>query len=436
MIKVKEDVKHDNDIDSKVVFQYESVKIGIPNAPESLPVGIPSVYGITYVPIKVPKLPEVKMPEASLPRSINYYADYGGCGFWRMIWPEYCMNAYSKSVITGLTSMVLDLRFYNNIKAIRFQRQATPTQKRFVEELYKNKKDFEYRLLYEVDDIVFKDDIPDYNRCKDAFCDSSIEESIKQIIEMMDEMTVTCKYMKDYYISKTGNKNITILPNYAPKFWLNGYYNKERIQKLYEKNKKQPRILYAGSGTHIDVTNRTGMQDDFYHVVKEIIKARKKFKFVWKGCYPLEIKPFIANGEMEYIEWSPLLDLPKNIWRTECNATFASLADNVFNKSKSNIKMIESGAFGMPGVYQDLCTYEDAEFKFKSGQDLIFQLEHITSDFNRYMKASENARNFTEGLWLEDHLDEYEALYTTAWGSKERNEISQNLIRLNPEQKF
>ena len=52
------------------------------------------------------------------------------------------------------------------------------------------------------------------------------------------------------------------------------------------------------------------------------------------------------------------------------------------------------------------------------------------------MKASENARKFTEGLWLEDHLDEYQALYTTAWGSKERNELSQALIKLNPDQKF
>jgi hypothetical protein len=98
--------------------------------------------------------------------------------------------------------------------------------------------------------------------------------------------------------------------------------------------------------------------------------------------------------------------------------------------------MIESGALGLPGAYQDLCTYSDAEYKFTTGVDLISQLETITSDFDVYMKASENSRKFADGLWLEDHLDEYEALYTTGWGSKERNEMSQNLIKLNPEQKF
>ena len=33
-------------------------------------------------------------PEADLPRSLNYYADYSGCGFWRMIWPELLLNCY------------------------------------------------------------------------------------------------------------------------------------------------------------------------------------------------------------------------------------------------------------------------------------------------------------------------------------------------------
>jgi hypothetical protein len=434
MIKIKpEDA---NIFENKIVFEYDPLDIGIPNAPRYMPWGMPrTTRFVGLVPIKIPKAPPIKMPEATLPRCLNYYADYGGCGFWRMIWPEYCLNAYSKAVISGLTCMVLDMRFYQNLKSIRFQRQATPHQKMFIDELNKRKSDFGYRLIYEVDDIVFKNDIPEYNRCKDAFCETGIESSIVDIINSMDEMTVTCQYMKDYYLGKTSNKNITVIPNYPPKFWIDGYYKEDRIQQLYEKHKKRPRILYAGSGTHIDVTNRTGMKDDFHHVVDEIIKARKKFKFVWKGCYPLAVKPYINNGEMEFIEWSSLLELPRDIYSAECNATFAPLVDNIFNRSKSNIKIVESGAFGMPGVYQDLCTYSDAEFKFKSGRELISQLEHITSDVDLYMKASKKQRQFTESLWLEDHLDEYKAIYTTPWGSKERNEMAPNLIKLNPEQK-
>jgi hypothetical protein len=427
-LKIKEENKNN------VVYQYSPFVAGIPNPPACLPPGVPTYTYASLTPIRVPEPPKLDIPEANLPRAINYYADYGGCGFWRMIWPEFLMNAYNKACMSGLTQMILDLRFYGGIKAIRMQRQATPIQRDFIKELVKAKEHFNQRMIYEVDDIVFKDDIPDYNRCKDAFVDPTIVESILEIMKNMDEITVTCDYMKQYYQEKTGNKRITVIPNYAPKFWLDRFYDKKRVQDLYEKNKKRPRILYSGSGTHLDVLNRTGLKDDFHHVVEAIIKARKKFKFVFKGCFPMLVKPYIDNGEMEYIDWSPLHDYPQGLYDTNCNAVYAPLVDNVFNRSKSNIKIIESAALGMPGAFQDMCTYSMADYKFTNGNELIDQLEYITSDFDRYMKASGNARKFAEGLWMEDHLDEYNALYFTEWGSKERKEASPELIRINPDQ--
>jgi hypothetical protein len=148
------------------------------------------------------------------------------------------------------------------------------------------------------------------------------------------------------------------------------------------------------------------------------------------------LKPFIDNGEMEYLPWSPLFDLPQGLYDANCNVCFASLQDNIFNKSKSNIKIVEAGGLGMPGAFQDLCTYKDADIKFKSGADLINQLEYITSDVDRYMQLSISINKFTNGLWLEDHLDEYEAMYFTEWGSKERNLKSPGLISHNLDQKI
>jgi hypothetical protein len=427
-------IKEDTTKKTNIVYEYRPITTGIPNAPAGLPMGIPKFSYASLNPVSFPTAPAVEMPEASLPRAINYYADYGGCGFWRMIWPEFSLNSYQKACISGLTQMILDIRFYQGIKAIRMQRQATPTQRDFIKELKKASGPMGFKLLYEVDDIVFKNDIPDYNRCKEAFVSQDIIDSILEIMGMMDEITVTCKYMKEYYQEKTGNKRITVIPNYSPKFWLDRFYDKANIEKLYDQHKKRPRILYSGSGTHVDVLNKTGFNDDFKHVTDAIIKARKKFKFVWKGCYPLALKPYIDNGEMEFIDWSPLPDYPKGLFETNCNAVFASLQDNVFNKSKSNIKMVEAGGLGLPGAFQDLCTYEEAENKFKTGDDLIQQLEYITSDFDRYMELSDRSRKFTEGLWLEDHLDEYDALYFTEWGSEERKKKAPTLIYNNPDQ--
>jgi hypothetical protein len=428
-IKIK---KEDNS--SKIVFRYQPVIKEIHNLPWGTPMGSPVHSHVAFIPVSFPTAPPVEMPEAKLPRALNYYADYGGCGYWRMIWPEYLLNGYQKACISGLTCMVLDPRFYQNLKSIRLQRQATPAQRDFIKELRKIANSFNFRMIYEVDDIVFKNDIPDYNRCKDPFCDQAIEDSILDIMRTVDEITVTCDFMKEYYKEKTGHQKVTVIPNYAPKFWLDKYYDEKRIERLYEKNKKRPRILYSGSGTHIDTLNKTGLNDDFKHVVDAIIKARKKFKFVWKGCFPLLLKPYIDNGEMEFIQWSTLFEYPKGLYDTECNAVFASLQDNIFNKSKSNIKMVESGALGMPGAFQNLCTYKDAEYKFTTGDELINQLETITSDYDTYMDLSRKSRKFAEGLWLEDHINEYEALYFTDWGSKERKNMAPLIAKNNPEQ--
>jgi hypothetical protein len=427
-------IKQSTGNDRRATYGFRPIKLSVPYPPIGTLNELLNFNYVSLLPINVPAPLPIEMPEAHLPRVLNYYADYGGCGFWRMIWPEFLLNFYQKVVCSGLTQMVLDIRFYQTLKAVRFQRQATEHQMLFIKELTKVRKDMGLKLLYEVDDVVFKEDIPDYNRCKDAFNDDKIVKNILEIIEMMDEMTVTCQFMKDYYIEKTGNKKITVIPNYAPKFWLDRFYDQNKLLENFEKNKKRPRILYSGSGTHVDVLNRVNMKDDFSQIIDEVIKARKKFKFVWKGCYPLALKPFIDSGEMEYVDWSPLPDYPKGLVDTNCCATFAPLLNNIFNKSKSNIKMIESGALGMPGAYQNLCTYEAAEHKFDNGKDLIGKLEHLTSSEDIYMSESAKARKYAEGLWLEDHVNEYEGLYLTAWGSKERNEKYPSLISLNKDQ--
>lgn len=422
--------------DGKVVYEYRSVKSGIPNAPVGMPMGSPYYTYVGAKAVKIPDASPLEMPEENLPRSLNYLADYGGCGWWRLIWPENVLNAYNKGIVTSLTQMVLDKNFYTHIKSIKFQRQATDSQTSFIKELAKLKNTTGIRLIYEIDDIVFREDIPEYNRCRDAFVDPKISQNILDVMQIMDEITVTCPFMKEYYQNKTGNKNITVIPNYPPKYWLDRFYNSDRIRDLWEKNKKRPRILYAGAGSHIDVLNRTKGKDDFGHVIESIIKSRKDFKFVFKGCYPLQLKPFIDSGEMEFIEWSPLLELPQGIYDTECQAVFAPLVDNIFNKSKSNIKIIESGALGIPGAFQNLCTYRDAEILFKTGSELIDQLKKITKDQSNYMNFSKNVRKYVEGMWLEDHIDEHYASYYTAFGSKERNIASPNMIKLNPDQKF
>jgi len=363
-------------------------------------------------------------PEADLPRALNYYADYSGCGHWRMIWPENVLNAYQKCIVHGSSCMILDERYYAGVEAVRIQRQATQQQLEFIKHLRALADTNNFQLMYEIDDICFREDIPDYNKFKFAFDKPEVRQAIIDMMELTDEMTVTCQFMKDYYTSKTNHKNITVLPNFMPKFWIGNHYNRKRIEASFRKNVRKPRVLYAGSGAHFDVSNKVNQQDDFAHVNQVIRKTVDKFQWVFIGGYPKLIQDLVQSGQIEFHQWKPLLDYPQQIYNLNVNCMVAPLMDNNFNKAKSNLKYIEACAFGIPIVCQDMCTYAEAPYKFTTGEEMIDQIQDVLKGTGSYMSISDNARSFANTMWLEDNIDCYKELYTTKFGTAGRPKLN------------
>jgi hypothetical protein len=388
------------------------------------PIGLPPFIpgGIHATPQREAALPPPEMPGQGLPRAVNYLADYGGCSFYRCMSPNLLLNLYQKAVVIESTAMVLDPRFYQEVKAVKVQRQATPIQKEFIRVLKGLSRQIGFKIIYEVDDIVFREDIPDYNRNKEAFVSDEIRNSIIDIIEMCDEVTVTCDFMKDYFKSKTNNQNVTVIPNYLLRWWFDRYYDFNKLIKNYEKNKKKPVVSIFASGTHVDVINRTNQRDDFTAVIGAIIKSRKDFKWQFFGSYPLPLKPFIDSGEMIYSPWAQLPDFPGVVANSGSQLTFAALEDNNFNRAKSNIKLLEAGAIGLPCVCPDMVTYKDAFLKYKTGDEFIDQIKYALKDQTRYGQLCKKSREYTEKFWLEseNNIGKHHEAYFTQYGSSER----------------
>ena len=381
---------------------------------------------------QVDRRPDVQRPpEADFDRSINYYADYSGCGHWRMIWPEHVLNAHQKSVVHGTTMMVLDERYYENTLSVRVQRQATEHQLKFIKFLREIADRKNIKIIYEIDDIVFSEDIPDYNKFKPAFDDPKIRESSMNIMELCDEITVTNEFMQQYYMNKTSNKNITVIPNYPPKFWLGKYYNHDKVAKNYKKTRKRPRIVYAASGAHFDVENKVNQKDDFHHVNDVIIKTLKDFQWVFIGAYPLSLHGLVEQGLIEFHPWRRLYEYPDLLNEINPTVFIAPLIDNTFNKAKSDLKYIEACCYGVPIVCQDLCTYQNAPYKFTTGPELIDQIKRITKSYSSYMKASRDAYYIAQTRWLEldENIDKYRELYKYPYKDPERkllNSLDEN----------
>jgi len=104
----------------------------------------------------------------------------------------------------------------------------------------------------------------------------------------------------------------------------------------------------------------------------------------------------------------------------------APLQDNTFNKSKSDLKWIEANSLGLPIACQDLCTYKDAEFRFKTGDEMVSVIKDVLSKKGRYMNISAAARKEANSRWLEnpENLGCYQELFNHPYGSPQR-------VRLN-----
>ena len=107
----------------------------------------------------------------------------------------------------------------------------------------------------------------------------------------------------------------------------------------------------------------------------------------------------------------------------------APLKDNNFNKSKSDLKLIEANAFGIPIACQNLCTYKDAPFKFDTGEEMIEKVKEVLSKKGRYMNLSAKGRAAANTRWLEnpENIQCYQELFTLPHGDAKRvrlNEIN------------
>lgn len=297
--------------------------------------------------------------------------------------------------------MVFDPRWYKDVKVVKIQRQATTSQKQFIQYLKSIQADCGFKLMYEVDDVVFREDIPDYNRYKFAFDNDEIRQNCIDIINMVDEVTVTCDFMRKLYQEKTGKKEITVIPNLPPYFWMGYLYNHAEICSNLEKYKKKPRILYTGSGAHYDVDNKNGGKDDFSHVLKNVIDTRHKYQWVFMGAYPPALHPYVLSGEIEFHPWQTLYAYPQKIRELKANMMIAPLEVNNFNNAKSDIKYIEACIMGLPVACQNMETYKDAPLKFNTGDEMIDIIDSTLKNKHKYNKMCADLRSIGSERFLE-----------------------------------
>jgi len=371
--------------------------------PFPAPFASPFTLNKKAAPALVAKKPEPK--ENSMPRIINYLADYSGCGHWRILWPEAVINSSGRAISQSTTAMVADPRWYEGVKCVKLQRQASSSQVDFVKHLKKVQQEHGFKIIYEVDDVVFREEIPDYNKFKFAFDSEEIRNNCIEIMDLCDEVTLTCDFMRNLYKSKISNQNVTVIPNFVPYSWMGYLFDRGQVQQNYDKNKWKPRILYTGSGAHYDVGNKTGGKDDMSDVVPIIRKTVNQYQWIFVGAFPPPLEDLVKSGKIEFHTWRSLLEYPSFIQGLNAQLMVAPLEVSNFNKSKSDIKFIEACTLGIPCLCQNMETYHTApdDLKFSTPAEFEEKIEWILNkkSSNRYYQNIGKLRKIAEGRVLE-----------------------------------
>lgn len=388
-------------------------------------------YGNPFAKSRAQHRQQPPRPEgANLPRFTNYVADYGGCGHYRVLWPEQVINGLGIATSSSNTGLVGDPNWYAHTTTVQIQRQASDDHRKFASFLYDLKQRSGFKLIYNIDDVPFKEYIPDYNMFKFAFDEDNIRQNIIDIMNMCDEVIVTCDHMRDIFKEVTGKQEITVIPNFPPKFWIGHQFNKIERFNIYDKHRRKPRILYSGSGAHFDVEGKTGGKDDLEMLNQFIIDTRHKYQWVFMGATSKALEPYAKTGEIEVHPWEPLLTFPYKIQQLEPSLMIAPLQDNDFNKCKSDIKFIEAAMLGIPVLLQDIKTYASApawcrfkdiaEFEYKIDEKLNFKNK------KRYYKEVVDIQNFSQSRFLElpQNIGCFYEAYMTPYGHPGRKHLS------------
>jgi len=353
-------------------------------------------------------------------------ADIGGCGHYRMKFPVWSLQTNAKNIrVIDSMKLIGDPRFFYDIRCVRIQRQVNDAQCDYFLKFLKPLSDsIGFWTIYEVDDVIKYEDIPLYNHGRTAYENKQFFANVKNILQGCDFLTVTTDTLRQYYIDnyELEEDKVVTIPNYLPRWWIGEAYREDLIKERYDVHKDKPRIGLPLSSSHYDLTGINNYIDDFSIISDFVRSTVKKYQWVVVGHVPKKIEDLIKSKQVECVPGSDLLNYPREmVDRGKFNAIVAPLQDNVFNRCKSNIKLLESWALGIPCIVQDLSCYSPyTKMTFKDNNELQIQLDNLFKDKKKYIKTVKNNRKIIDygdtrspnGWWLEKNLSKWFQLFT------------------------
>ena len=355
----------------------------------------------------------------SSPFCVNIFpADSTGCDFYRNFAPretiEHCIGDVTFNTCRKFT---IDMNFFKGVNVNVLQRQVSDSQcEYYLKFIIPMSRRCGSWIVYNIDDCIHKDDIPRYNKAWETYQSDGYMDNIKRMVNASDFLLVTTDELGKYYTDRFGvsEDNIIVIPNYVPYWWIGNFYDIEKKVRMFNEHvvkNHRPRIALIGAPAHYD-TNKKGLPNDITPILDYIKKTVKDYQWVVFGSKIPELQEYIDRKEIEYYRGIDILHYPDALNKLNLQYIVAPLADNVFNRCKSNIKLTESWSLGIGCAGQNICTYNKyTKDVFDDGDSLDAILKRDLASEEAFAKKLEENHKLMQSWWLENHLDGWMKLY-------------------------
>jgi len=335
--------------------------------------------------------------------ALAYLADLAGCGTIRIIIPSILLNQFQSPYFQFqqffLNHFVKDLVIYNGCSHVIFQRSATDRHVELIT-LFKQKISplTGAKAIYEIDDLLLE--IPEWNYAASFYTGKT--HHIVECMKRCDGMIVSSDKLKEVYLKH--NSNINVVPNHLCKF----YWGEAQF-KIYKHPK--PRIVYPGSSNHFAQKNSKVQGGDFGPVLLDFVrKTVEQYDWHFVGGWPLELDDLKTSGKIFHHGWKNVYEYPGFLKSLEADVAIAPLHKCLFNECKSNIKVLEYVACGMPGIYTNIYPYYNCFQRADTEEEMISKIELLVQSPDlRYETWRQDHESVKNQLFWEDNnnLQEY-----------------------------
>lgn len=351
--------------------------------------------------------------------------DFSAIGQYRMLFPMMCSRAaYHDVKFIESERCLTDPLLYKSIRSIKFQRLCSDAAIQFMQDVVKPYSDaYGFWIIMDIDDCLCHDDIPDYNIAKKTYA-GKMQDNIRKAINLSDIVTTTTPILADYYTNKWNipREKFVVIPNYLPRWWIGDSYRiGESVHDFREANKRKLKIGFICGGNHYDLENANGGVDDFTHLIDWVKSSVDVYDFHFVGGIPQQLMQEYKEGKIRRDPGCDILNYPREIKERKYNIWISPLQDNVFNRCKSNIKLIEAWSLGIPIFVQDCTCYSPyTPNRFKTANDLENMISSIRTDEKKLIDMIKIGKqtvdfgdqNSPNGWWLEKNMSMHRKMFT------------------------